>query len=73
MSYQEERQTVLGMLEIGKINPHEATILLDALAPRRRTLRLTPSPDKVVFEIDADQDNLRRVLNKLSRAVAQKV
>ena len=72
MSYQEERSYVLGMLETGKIRPDEAATLLEALAPRRRTLRMTPSPDKVTFEIDADQDNLRSVLKKLSRAVAPK-
>lgn len=69
MSYHEEKQTVLEMLETGKINPQEATSLLQALTPRRRTLRRKPSPDKVVFEIDANQDNLRSVLKKLSRAV----
>lgn len=68
MSYQEERSYVLGMLETGKINPDEATTLLEALTPRRRSRR----PDKVTFEIDADQDNLRSVLKKLSRAVAAK-
>lgn len=72
MSYHEEKSYVLGMLETGKINPQEATTLLEALAPRKRTLRLSPAPDKVTFEIDADQENLRSVLKKLSRAVAPK-
>ena len=72
MSYQNEKSTILEMLETGKINPQEATNLLEALAPRKRTLRLSPSPDKVTFEIDANQDNLGSVLKKLSRAITPK-
>ena len=65
MSYQEERRFVLDMLEIGKINPDQATRLLDVLSlqpisingrgSRRR------SPNKVYLEIDADQNNLQLV------------
>ena len=69
MSYHQEKQTILEMLETGRITPQEAATLLKALIPRRRTLRRSPSPDKVVFEIDASQDNLRSVLKKLSRAM----
>jgi len=69
MSYHQEKQTILEMLETGRITPQEAATLLKALTPRRRALRRSPSPDKVVFEIDASQDNLRSVLKKLSRAM----
>lgn len=71
MSYHKERRYVLNMLENGRIDPREATTLLDALTaspPRRRTLR-RQSPNKVIFEIDADQENLRSVLDKLNQAV----
>ena len=67
MSYKKERRLVLSMLENGNIDPGEADSLLDALivrtAPRRKAL------DKVIFEIDAEQDNLRRVVEKLNQAI----
>ncbi|MGD2026639.1 MAG: hypothetical protein PVI99_02385 [Anaerolineales bacterium] len=67
MTNNQERRYILDMLETGTIDPQQATTLLDALeaSPTRRRR----SPDKVVFEIDANQENLSDVLDKLSRAL----
>ena len=74
MSYPQERRFVLDMLETGSINLDQATRLLDALSipsvlhthpePLRR------SPKKVTVEIDADQETLQAVLEKLNRALS---
>ena len=75
MSYQQERRFVLDMLETGSINLDQATRLLDILStqpissPLPDTLRR--SPNKVTVEIDADQETLHTVLEKLNRALSQ--
>ena len=75
MSYQEERRFVLDMLEIGKINPDQATRLLDVLSlqpsPSNVRRSLHQSPNKVYLEIDADQNTLQLVLDKLNKAVSR--
>ena len=75
MSYQQERRFVLDMLETGHINLDQATRLLDILSARPvpGTLHDTfrRSANKIVVEIDADQNTLRTVLEKLSQAVNQ--
>ena len=75
MSYQEERRFVLDMLEIGKINPDQATRLLDVLSLQPIPINVRGSrrrsPNKVYLEIDADQNNLQLVLDKLNKAVSR--
>lgn len=62
-----ERRIVLDLLETGKINSEAASYLLDALD----TAAASESPETVVFEIAADQDNLRHVVEKLNRALCR--
>lgn len=65
MSNPNERSFVLNLLEEGKIGPDDANLLLHALAG-------DGSPaveDTVVFEIAADEDNLRHVVEKLNLAI----
>ncbi len=73
MSYQEERRFVLDMLEMGKINPGQATTLLDVLSqPHMSSLgreRVERSDSKIYLEIDADRENIQRVLGQLNEAV----
>ena len=73
MSYQQERRFVLDMLETGNINLDQATRLLDILSiqPISSPLPdiLRRSPNKVTVEIDADQETLHTVLEKLNRAL----
>ena len=75
MSYQQERRFVLDMLETGSINLDQATRLLDILStrPLPGTLRHTArrSANKIVVEIEADQNTLKTVLEKLNQAVSQ--
>ena len=74
MSYQDERRFVLDMLETGMINPDQATRLLDVLSlqPAPSFVRDSHrrSPNKVYLEIDADQNTLQQVLEKLNNAVS---
>lgn len=72
MSYQQERRFVLNMLETGTIDPDQATRLLDVLSLQPALNKggdsFQTTDNKVSFEIDADQTNLRQVLAKLSKA-----
>ena len=75
MSYQQERRFVLDMLETGSINLDQATRLLDILSTQPISSPLPDtllrSPNKVTVEIDADQETLHTVLEKLNRALSQ--
>jgi L-asparaginase/Glu-tRNA(Gln) amidotransferase subunit D len=64
MLRKKERRIVLDLLETGKINSDAASNLLDALD----TAAASEPRETVVFEIAADQDNLRHVVEKLNRA-----
>lgn len=81
MSGAQEREIVLGMLEDGAINATEAETLLNALKPASNS-RLTQdwstrlnrsagrSP-KLQVEINADEDDLRKVLAKLNEGLGE--
>ena len=64
MFRKKERRIVLDLLETGKINSDAASNLLDALD----TAAASEPAETVVFEIAADQDNLRSVVEKLNQA-----
>lgn len=73
MSYQQERRFVLDLLEGGRINPAQATQLLDLLASQPAPGMFRPSlhrdANMVYVEIDADQDTLQQVLETLSESL----
>ncbi len=68
MSYQEERQYVLRMLESGTIDLEQAQVLFQALSPQAVRLQSRQSPSAVVVEIDSSEENLRAILDKLNEA-----
>lgn len=65
MSNPNERSFVLNLLEEGKIGAEDATLLLHALAGEGSSL----IADTVTFEIAADQENLRHVVEMLNQAI----
>ena len=67
MFRKKERRIVLDLLETGKINSDAASSLLDALD----TAAASEPPETVVFEIAADKDNLRTVVEKLNKAICR--
>lgn len=71
MSKKTERKFILSMLEEGTITTDQAHKLLQAIQPGKRFRRRTTS-NTIVVEMDADQDNVRSVLDKLNRAILGK-
>ena len=65
MSTKFERSIVLKLLEEGKIGPDDASLLLHALAGGGSQVL----EDTVAFEIAADHENLRHVVEKLNQAI----
>ena len=65
MFKKKERRIVLDLLANGKITSDAASSLLDALD----TAAAAEPLETVVFEIAADQDNLRTVVEKLNQAI----
>ena len=68
MSKKTERKFILNMLETGTINTKQAQELLEAIQPDKHFPHRTAS-NTIVVEMDADQDNVRSVLDKLNRAI----
>ena len=65
MSIDYERRLVLKLLEEGKIGTDDASLLLHALTwDGSRVFE-----DTVVFEIAADKENLRNIVEKLNQAI----
>jgi hypothetical protein len=77
MSTPTNQRFVLDLLETGKIDTNEANWLLEKIGGRSRhpESRRTATPyqpfhnNKVVLEIDADEENLQTVMKKLSEAI----
>ena len=78
MSNQTDQRLVLDLLETGRIDTSEADWLLDRIgspSAGQTTARRPATPyqpergNKVVLEIDADEDNLQMVMQKLSEAI----
>ena len=73
MSTQTNQRFVLDLLENGKIDTGEAEWLLETINDQPAHWQAAPfSPDrsnKVILEIDADQDNLQSVIKKLNQAI----
>lgn len=81
MSGAQEREIVLGMLESGSINATEAETLLNALKPASnsrltrdwsaRLNRPAGSSPRLQVEINADEEDLRKVLAKLNEGLGE--
>lgn len=67
MSKQMERKFILNMLESGTIDTNQAQNLLKAITPQFRRSR--KDTNTIVVEMDADEDNVRNVLDKISKAI----
>lgn len=68
MSKQTERKFILNMLESGTIDSNQAQNLLKALSPKSSRFGRKGS-NTIVVEMDADEDNVRSVLDKISKAI----
>jgi hypothetical protein len=68
MSKQTERKFILNMLETGTIDTDQAQSLLHAISPNHKKTNRT-APNTIVLEMDADEDNLRSVLDKFNKAI----
>jgi hypothetical protein len=75
MSTQTDQRLVLDLLETGKIDTSEADWLLDKIGKSIGYRPATPyqpaANNKVILEIDADEDNLQAVMQKLNEALCQ--
>jgi hypothetical protein len=73
MSNQSDQRFVLDLLETGKIDTSEADWLLETLrkqpAGRDIANHRRHRPGKIILEIDADQENLQMVIEKLNQAI----
>jgi hypothetical protein len=72
MSTQTNQQLVLNLLETGKIDINEADWLLERFYDQPIRQPATPYPpenNKIILEIDADQENLQAVIKILNQAL----